>query len=75
MGMFISLYFVRAVFYLLGVGVLKQMEIKCGRFQYSLDITLCFCFVTFTHVFVLFTYFSNTHAPTLVSGILVEAGL
>lgn len=26
----------------------------------------------FTHIFALFTYFSNPHTPALVTGILVE---
>lgn len=33
-----------------------------------------FCFIVFTHIFFSFTNFSNLHAPTLVSGKLVEAG-
>ena len=78
-GLFISLYHLNAVFSLnlllpFGVGVFKQMKIKHGRFQYSLELppgTILF----FCHVFVLLTYFSNPQAPTLVSGIFVEAGL
>ena len=48
-------------------------------FLYSLELPprtiLCFCLIIFTHIFVHFTYFSNPYAPTLASGISVEAGL
>ena len=59
-----------------GVMVFKEMELNVENFEYSLkfppDTILHFCFIIFTHIFVLFTYFSNPHASTLVSGILVE---
>ena len=82
--MFISLYHVNAEFFLilllpLWVRVFKQMAIKRGKFQYHwnslLVLAYVFCFIVFTHVFVPFTSFPNRRAPTLVSGILVKAGL
>ena len=57
--------------------VFKQMEIKCRWFQYSLELSpgtvLCLCLLS--SLVSSFPYFSNPHAPILVSGILVEAGL
>lgn len=54
-------------------------KLNAGKLQYSLKLfpstILYFCFAIVTHIFTLFTYFSNPHVPNLVSGILVEDGL
>lgn len=82
MGMFISLYHVNAVFFLsssynLGVRVFKQTEIKCVSVfaRTPPDITLCFCFTVSTRVFISLLISLMPIPPTLVSAILVEAGL
>lgn len=41
--------------------------------ELSSSIVLCFSFIMFIHVFIIFTNFSDPHIPTLASGSFIEA--
>lgn len=53
----------------MGSGYFKQMEIK----RRPSSTILCYCFIIFTWVVILFTNFSNPNTPTVVSDIFVGA--
>ena len=58
-------------------GIKVYTKVNAGRLQYLLELppgtVLCFCFIIFTRIFVLFTYFSNLHVPTPVSYTQIRA--
>ena len=59
------------------LGYKSAWKIKCRRFQCSLECfpgTILWFLFYYFHIFVLFTYISDPQAPTLASGIFVEAG-
>ena len=53
-------------------------KLNKSEFQYSLELPpskiLCFAYIIFRCVAMLFTNFSNPHVPTLVISIFVKAG-
>ena len=80
MHFFVVFVFCFILLLLFGVrSILSKWKLNTGIFSIHWNalpaLSYVFYFIIFLCVFVIFTCFSNIHAPTLVSAIFVEAGL